>query len=147
MKKSVAITVKLITEERELEVAYSIRRAVFIEEQKVPAQMELDNFDKTASHVLAYIRRKAVGTARWRKTGKGIKLERFAVLKDCRRIGVGQALLEFILEHINSKETVYLHAQKAVIPFYERFDFQVEGELFSEAGILHRLMIYRRNSN
>ena len=66
MASETDITVKLVENDRELEEAFSIRRTVFIEEQNVPEVIELDSFDKTAAHILAFDREKLVGTARWR---------------------------------------------------------------------------------
>jgi len=136
------IKVKLVEDDEELEEAFSIRRAVFIEEQNVPEVIELDSFDNTATHILAYIKDEPVGTARWRATDKGIKLERFAVLKEFRKMGIGKALVQFTMELLDFDKQIYLHAQDSVVAFYEKFDFQVQGELFFEAGIPHRLMIY-----
>ena len=141
------ITVKLVESDWELEEAFSIRRTVFIEEQNVPEVIELDSFDKTAAHILAFDREKPVGTARWRSAGNGIKLERFAVLKEFRGMGIGKLLVQFIMEHLGSDKRIYLHAQESVVAFYEKFDFQVQGELFSEADIPHRQMIYNSNSD
>ena len=147
MASETDITVKLVENDRELEEAFSIRRTVFIEEQNVPEVIELDSFDKTAAHILAFDREKPVGTARWRSTENGIKLERFAVLKEFRGMGIGKLLVQFIMEHLGSDKRIYLHAQESVVAFYEKFDFQVLGELFSEADIPHRQMIYNSNSD
>jgi predicted GNAT family N-acyltransferase len=147
MESASEITVKFVENDWELKEAFSIRRTVFIEEQNVPEVIELDSFDKTAAHILAFDREKPIGTARWRTTGNGIKLERFAVLKEFRGMGIGKLLVQFIMEHLGSDKKIYLHAQESVVAFYEKFDFQVQGELFSEADIPHRLMIYNGERN
>ncbi len=140
------IRVKLV-EDEELEEAFSIRRAVFIEEQNVSEVIELDSFDNASTHILAFFKDKPVGTARWRTTEKGIRLERFAVLRKFRDMGIGKALVKFTIKHLDFHKQIYLHAQDSVVAFYEMFDFQVKGELFSEAGIPHRLMIYNSISS
>ena len=147
MESASEITVKYVENDWEMGKAFSIRRTVFIEEQNVPEVIEMDSFDKTASHILAFDRERPVGTARWRTTGNGIKLERFAVLREFRGMGIGKTLVQFIMEFLGFEERIYLHAQESVVAFYEKFDFQVQGELFFEAGIPHRLMVYNKDSN
>jgi len=134
------INVKIITSENNLKIAFAIRKKVFVEEQKVPEDIEWDEFEYNANHVLAYIQDKPVGTARWRQTRKGVKLERFAVLPEFRSFGVGKNLVQFILNELMNSETIYLHAQEHVIIFYEYFGFVKKGSKFFEADIPHWLM-------
>ena len=134
------INVKNITSENDLKIAFAIRKKVFVEEQKVPEDIEWDEFEKTSNHILALINEKPVGTARWRTTQKGIKLERFAVLCEFRSCGVGKYLVHFILKELIKSENIYLHAQEHVVKFYERFGFKNKGRRFFEAGIPHWLM-------
>jgi predicted GNAT family N-acyltransferase len=134
------INVKIITSENNLKIAFAIRKKVFVEEQKVPEDIEWDEFEYNANHVLAYIQDKPVGTARWRQTRKGVKLERFAVLPEFRSFGVGKNLVQFILNELMNSETIYLHAQEHVIKFYEYFGFVKKGSKFFEADIPHWLM-------
>ena len=84
------------------------------------------------------------GTARWRETEKGIKLERFAVLAVDRGKGAGTLLLKRVLEDVTplGKE-IYLHAQVSAMDFYLKAGFKVKGDGFEEAGIQHFLMIFR----
>lgn len=139
--------VKKITESRELQQAFGIREKVFVLEQNVPKEEEYDEFEETSRHFLAMDKQgQPCGTARWRFTDKGVKLERFAVLKECRGRGVGQALVVAVLEDINRHpqaegKTIYLHAQLSAIPLYEKFGFVKQGEQFSECDILHYRMI------
>ena len=136
------INVKIITSENNLKIAFAIRKKVFVEEQKVPEDIEWDEFEYSANHVLAYIQDKPVGTARWRQTRKGVKLERFAVLPEFRSFGVGKNLVQFILNELMNSETIYLHAQESVINFYSRLGFKRIGSQFYEAEILHQKMLY-----
>jgi len=134
------INVKIITSENNLKIAFAIRKKVFVEEQKVPEDIEWDEFEYIANHVLAYIQDTPAGTARWRQTQKGMKLERFAVLPKFRSCGVGKNLVHFILNELMNSETIYLHAQEHVVSFYKRFGFVKKGDKFFEADIPHWLM-------
>ena len=135
----------LITSPDDQELAYAIRKEVFVQEQMVDEREEYDEYEPTASHFLARQGGQPVGTARWRFTDKGIKLERFAVRASHRSAGVGSALVQAVLNHITTHpdaegKTRYLHAQLTAVPFYARHGFRETGEVFSEASILHRRM-------
>ena len=138
-----SIEIKQIANPTELEQAYAIRRQVFCVEQNVSEEIEMDEFDTVATHILAYVGSKPVGTARWRFTVEGAKMERFAVLKDARGKGVGEALVKYTLEKLIDNELIYLNAQESVIKFYEIFGFQVVGDRFYEANIPHKKMILK----
>ena len=129
---------------KELKRAFSIRRRVFVREQGVPEEIELDGDDQRASHLLARIRGRAVGTARLVIKNGRAKIGRMAVLKSYRGKGAGKALLKRAIESARKKKvkTIYLHAQIPVIGFYEKMGFQCVGRLFMEAGIPHRKMIF-----
>ena len=126
-----------------------IRDVVFIEEQAVDPEEEFDDFEASSRHFCGFFLEKPAGTARWRRTEKGIKLERFAVLKNYRNKGLGRALVAAVLKDVFEDnfqaEEIYLHAQVHAIPFYESCGFEARGETFSEAGILHRIMFYTGN--
>lgn len=127
--------------------AMQIRNEVFVQEQGVPASEEYDGFDDEAKHFIALHEREYAGTARYRRTEKGIKLERFAVLAKHRRKGVGEALLDAVMSDISrdiemGKAKIYIHAQTQAIPFWETEGFKVEGDEFIEAEIPHFKMVY-----
>jgi predicted GNAT family N-acyltransferase len=125
------------------DIAFEIRRKVFVEEQHVSREEEYDQFENSSTHYLVYDDDKPVGTARWRKTDKGIKLERFAVLKESRNAGAGKAILEKVLEDVMKlDEKIYLHAQITAINFYLKAGFIIEGDEFVEANIRHYKMNY-----
>ena len=96
------IKVRLATKREELDHAREIRKKVFIMEQNVPEDVEIDQYEDTSKHIIALIDNRFIGTARWRKTENGIKLERFAVLKEKRGLGIGNELVRFILEQIKA---------------------------------------------
>lgn len=139
-----SIYIKQILSNQELEQAFAIRQQVFCIEQNVSEEIEMDEFDDIATHILAYIDDKPVGTARWRFTTKGVKMERFAVLKDARGKGVGEELVKYTLDKLKDNEFIYLNAQESVIKFYEKFGFEVVGDRFYEADIPHKRMIWRK---
>ena len=123
--------------------AYSIRTRVFVKEQGVPEEIELDDDDQRAVHFLAFIDGKAVGTARVVIRHGNAKIGRMAVLKKYRRRGIGMRLLKrtiAIAKQQNAK-TIYLHAQVSVIGFYQAMNFRCIGPVFNEAGIPHRKML------
>jgi predicted GNAT family N-acyltransferase len=124
----------------ELELALAIRRAVFVDEQGVPAELEADGKDGDAEHYLARQGPLAVATARARRTDRGWKIERVAVLGAQRGLGVGMALVRGILDLAPAGLVPYVHAQESALGFWQRAGFVAEGPSFEEAGIRHRWM-------
>ena len=124
--------------------AFAIRQKVFIEEQGVPEGMEVDEFDPLATHALAFRKSHCIGTGRLVPLeGKCGQIGRMAVLPHYRNTGVGRALLERLTEQARSLgiQSLVLHSQVIAIPFYEKHGFQVQGDVYDEAGIPHRNMI------
>jgi len=135
-----------ITQPEELQAAFAVRKEVFIQEQGVADEEEFDVFDLTSAHFVAFDDAdNACGTARWRKTEQGIKLERFAVLIPYRGKGVGALLLQHVLDDIAQypeldAQTIYLHSQATAVDFYRKYGFQKVGDLFYECEIPHYKM-------
>jgi predicted GNAT family N-acyltransferase len=137
------IKVRRIDSGTDMGAAFAIRQKVFVDEQKVDPHLEYDEYEGTSVHYLASIDDLPVGTARWRETDNGVKLERFAVIKEYRDTGVGTALLVRVLADVEAlSKPIYLHAQVQVVSFYEKFGFQAVGNEFVEADIRHYKMIY-----
>lgn len=114
-----------------------IRFQVFVNEQHVPADMELDEYDARCDHLLAFDEQgTAVGTARLLPDGH---IGRMAVLAEHRGQGLGTLLLNDILALAQSRglRAIVLHAQIHAVSFYEKHRFQVVGDEFMEAGIPH----------
>lgn len=137
-----SLQVEKISDPSTFEQAVKIRELVFVLEQKVNKADEYDQFEESSTHFIAKLEGKPVGTARWRFTDKGIKLERFAVLKEARGKGIGKALVKAVLEDIlkekdSEGKVKYLHAQLDAIPLYEKFGFQKVGAMFEECKIQH----------
>lgn len=135
------INIKFVDNEEELDTCLSIRKKVFIEEQKISEEIELDDDQVNAISVCAIMNEMYVGTARYRETSSGIKLERFAVLHNYRGQGIGKALVKFMVDKIDGKKKIYLHAQEAVVDFYLPLGFEKINARFYEAGIPHWKMI------
>jgi predicted GNAT family N-acyltransferase len=134
------LQVNKIRTQEELESAFAIRRKVFVDEQGVDPKLEWDNED-VSTHFLALLDNQPCGACRYRKTEKGYKLERFAVLKEFRGRRVGQALVAAALDDIPDDSTIYLNAQVDAVSLYAKFGFSTIGEEFEEAGIKHYQMI------
>jgi len=131
------IEVRKVSDPAELEKVFAIRREVFVGEQNCPPELEWELEDES-THFLATVDEEPAGAARWRKTDKGYKLERFAVLKKFRGHGVGQALVQAVLNDLpQGADYVYMHAQIQAVTLYERFGFVKTGPQFEEAGIQH----------
>lgn len=135
-----------IKDKADLDAAFAIRKTVFVDEQKVPLDEEYDEFEDSSVHLIAKDEHgEGMGTCRWRQTDNGIKMERFAVLAEARKKGIGAQLVEACLASISSRPFAkgkkrYLNAQVSAIPLYAKFDFKEVGELFDECGIMHRQM-------
>ncbi len=124
--------------------AHQIRKLVFVEEQGVDPELEYDEFEDEAMHYLLYAEEAPVSTARWRISGEGIKLERFATLRDFRNRGLGSIMLkELMKDIIPMGRKIYLHSQLRAIPFYHRHGFKKTGKQFTEADIEHYKMEYK----
>jgi predicted GNAT family N-acyltransferase len=138
--------VKRISSKKDLEKAFAIRIRVFVREQGVPQEIEMDRDDKHALHFLAIESRKVVGTARVVMRRGNAKIGRMAVLKNYRGRGIGTQLLKraIVTAKEQGAQKLYLHAQVPVIGFYEAMGFHYVGRIFSEAGIPHRKMILTR---
>jgi predicted GNAT family N-acyltransferase len=119
--------------------AAPIRFTVFVEEQGVPADIELDEHDPACVHAVAFDGERAVGTGRLLPDGH---IGRMAVLKEARNRGVGALLLNELLEKAKEQgfAEVALSAQIHAARFYRRHGFVEEGPEYVEAGIRHQAM-------
>jgi predicted GNAT family N-acyltransferase len=137
-----------IQDKSHADMAFAIRQKVFVEEQKVDADEEYDEYESIATHYLVFVDDQPAATSRWRHTDKGIKLERFSVLSEFRNKGIGAALVKQVLSDVVPFEKlIYLHAQVAAMNVYARNGFEPIGELFYEANIPHYKMIYSLSVN
>lgn len=135
---------RLASWERDRKALRSVRFRVFVEEQKVPPELEWDTEDAGALHLLAEdIRCHPVGTARLLPSGQ---IGRMAVLSDWRGRGVGGHLLRDALRLAQARSfpRPWVHAQVHAEGFYRVHGFEPGGEIFSEAGIPHRRMDFAK---
>lgn len=124
-------------------IAFTIRKKVFVEEQRVPENLEIDKYEDEAIHFLAYVNGEPAGTARLRWLDEHTaKAERVAVIKRFRGNGLGRVLMDALEAAAKQKKakTVVLHAQTRARPFYERLGYEAYGDLFLDAGIEHIAM-------
>ena len=135
------LNIKFADNRLELETCLSIREKVFVKEQNIPVDIEMDDNNVDSVSICAIMNKKYVGTARYRVTSYGFKLERFAVLKEFRNQGIGKALVQFMFDNLNESRIIYLHAQEAVVDFYLSLGFKKINDRFFEAGIPHWKMV------
>ncbi|AXK65679.1 GNAT family N-acetyltransferase [Burkholderia sp. IDO3] len=122
--------------------AARIRDAVFVREQRIPPEWELDDEDPLSLHAVAYRvdtttgARRAVATGRLLPSGT---IGRVAVLADARGQGTGSAVLHALLDAARHRgePLVWLYALDAAVSFYERHGFVAVGEPFVEVGVRH----------
>lgn len=120
-----------------------VRETVFIDEQRVPRELEFDDRDPLCRHVLVFDGDEPVGTGRL-DLEYGGKVGRVAVVATHRRAGVGSALMQRL--HAIARERkhprLWCNAQLTAVPFYERLGYVSSGPTFVEAGIDHVRMEY-----
>lgn len=115
----------------------SVREAVFIREQGVPAELEWDEFDLGCRHALALsLRGEAVGCGRILPNGH---IGRIAVIQRWRKQKVGTTIMEALLDYARAHDykQVDVDAQTQALPFYRGFGFVEQGEEFIDAGLPH----------
>jgi predicted GNAT family N-acyltransferase len=125
------------------EAARAVRLAVFVEEQGIAPELEMDDRDATAVHAVAFdAQGVAVATGRLLPDAH---IGRMAVLEELRGQGVGATILRALMTIAASRgdRELQLHAQRSAVGFYERAGFVAQGEEYIEAGIAHRRMARR----
>ncbi|MDF2926873.1 MAG: GCN5-related N-acetyltransferase [Paenibacillaceae bacterium] len=137
-----------VSTQEELEACFSIRIKVFVEEQKVPSELELDEYDaspEASHHILLVDGDKPVATGRWKIYEEGTaKLQRIAVLKEYRSGGIGRLLMQALEDNAREAgmEEAVLDGQLYAEGFYQRLGYRtVSEEPFLDADILHVRMV------
>jgi predicted GNAT family N-acyltransferase len=127
----------------QMKQAHDIRRRVFIEEQHVPEEIEMDEDDAHAFHALAILDGKPVGCGRYVAHGNEVKIGRMAVLANLRTRGIGREILVYLMRIAGERgyRDAVLHAQMTAEGFYLKNGYAPVGEVFEEAGIAHRKMV------
>lgn len=134
---------KKITSEDDLNIAFRIRKEVFVKEQGVSEEIEFDLLDGQCEHILVYSDKKPVGTGRIRLVDGLGKLERICILQPYRKLGLGKVIiqaLEEIAEDMGISQ-VKLHGQTQVEGFYQKLGYETSSNVFMEDGIPHVLMV------
>ncbi|MEK3887354.1 GNAT family N-acetyltransferase [Bacillus sp. FSL K6-3431] len=132
-----------VTTEQQLQDAFKVRMKVFVEEQNVPSELEIDDLEAEATHFVLYNDDRPGGAGRFRVVENIGKVERICVLKDDRKAGAGARIMNAIEEYASSLQlqSLKLNAQTSAIAFYERLGYKVISEEFMDAGIPHKTMI------
>ena len=117
----------------------SLRYQVFVIEQKVPEDMEWDEFDQIAWHAIVTADNQTIGTGRLIIDDRIAKIGRMAVQSSRRNQGIGKSILKSLIQTAKEKgaQECILHAQTHAIAFYAKEDFEPHGPIFDEAGIPH----------
>ncbi|MCD8502354.1 MAG: GNAT family N-acetyltransferase [Bacillaceae bacterium] len=131
--------VKVVTNAKQRQDALDVRMKVFVEEQKVPAEEEIDEHEDTSTHFVVYDHNNAAGAGRLREYEGYGKVERICIDANYRKKGVGRLLMNAIeAEGIKQGFTKFkLYAQTHAIPFYESLGYHTSSEEFMDAGIPH----------
>lgn len=140
-----SVTVVKVKDKVGYEAAVAIRTEVFVREQHVPAELEIDAYENESIFFLAQYDQKPAATGRFRvKENVYLKFERIATRASYRRKGIGRLLMERMSEEgFKSFPSLLqiMHSQLDAVPFYQELGWQKIGTSFFEAGIEHFVMI------
>jgi predicted GNAT family N-acyltransferase len=122
--------------------ALKVRYEVFVEEQKVPEEEEIDQYESSSIHFVAYDRSEPVGAARLRKVDKGGKVERVCIKKSHRNLGIGLQIMQKMEEVAQAHDypALLLNAQTHAEAFYKKLGYETYSGEFLDAGIPHVAM-------
>jgi predicted GNAT family N-acyltransferase len=133
---------KLVSTKQEYEDALNVRKIVFVDEQNVPIEEEIDQYEDDCYHFITYNNDEPIAAGRLRKIQDGGKVERICVLKPYRKQGVGKLIMDAIekkAEQLNISP-LYLNAQTHAKHFYTNLNYKVISDIFMDAGIPHITM-------
>lgn len=137
------VIVETVETKKQMDEAFAVRYAVFVEEQNVPAEEEIDEFEEESVHFVAYENNIPIGAGRMRKGTDFIKVERICVLPPYRKTGAGRYIMKAI-EALGQEQNfaeAKLHAQTRAVPFYEKLGYTITSDIFIDAGIPHVAMV------
>jgi predicted GNAT family N-acyltransferase len=138
-----SLNIKVVTTEKELQDAFYVRKQVFVEEQKVPLEEEIDQFEDEAIHVVLYDEEQPVGAGRFRVVDGYGKVERICVMPSRRKSGAGKIIM-IEMENIARGKDLHklkLNAQTHAEGFYEKLGYKTVSGEFLDAGIPHVTMV------
>ncbi len=133
-----------VADKEDMNEVYALRIEVFVEEQNVPIELEMDDEDDVAVHFIADEEGHTVGCGRVIFCDRGARIGRLAVKKGFRGRGVGKELCEYILRYCEERgaKFIRLNSQLHAVGFYERIGFVRVGDIFLDAGIEHVEMYF-----
>lgn len=137
------VDIRVVSSKEDIAECLRLRRLVFIEEQQVPEDEEVDGDDDHCTHILACVDDMAMGAARFQYIGDKAKIQRVCVLAKARGTGLGTKLMRGVLDVIKSEQkvqTAVLGSQTHALAFYEKLGFSAFGDEYLDAGILHQDM-------
>lgn len=140
-----SIEVKKIDTELEYQQILKIRKKVFIDEQGVPASLEIDENESDAIYFLAKIENQAVSTGRIRSINNTVKFERIATLPEFRGLGIATKLMNCMQSYAKESypnSILIMYAQESAVSFYKKMGWKEEGDTFLEADIVHQKMTF-----
>lgn len=151
MTSAPAVSVKRVETHDELSRCLALRQAVFVVEQQVPVELELDEYDSVDAACIHFVATlgddpaRVVGTARMKVVEGKAKAQRVAVDKALRGQGVGRHVMRALESAARAKglTAVVLSSQVSAIPFYETLGYVAHGDVYEDAGIPHRDMTKR----
>jgi predicted GNAT family N-acyltransferase len=134
--------VEVVTDDIQLKDAFTVRSKVFIEEQNVPEEEEMDQYESESIHFVVYGGTVAIGAGRLRFVEDYAKVERVCILKEYRGTGVGKVLMEKMEEVASEKNfhKLVLHSQTHAEKFYSKLGYESYSDIFMDAGIPHVAM-------
>jgi len=137
------IEVIIVSNDQQLKDAYKVRKKVFVDEQHVPEEEEIDHLESKATHFVLYQEGNPIGAGRLRIVDGYGKVERICVLKESRASGAGKAMMDTIEAYANEQgiNLLKLNAQTHALPFYSKLGYEIVSEEFLDAGIPHKSMI------
>ena len=129
----------------------NIRKIVFINEQNVSLEEEIDEYDiiddEYVIHFAIYVNNKIIGTLRLLNNDDYVKIGRVAILKQFRKQGLGEFLIKEVITYTQSENIFdiknkffYLESQTQAIEFYQKLGFKEYGDIFLDANIEHKKM-------
>ena len=134
--------VEHVSTHKQIEDAFTVRKIVFVEEQQVPIDEEIDQYEETADHFVLYDNETPIGAGRFRSSENKGKFERICVLSSYRGTGSGALLMNEIEKFAIKKgfKTLKLNAQVHALSFYEKLGYHITSDEFLDAGIPHKSM-------
>lgn len=135
--------IKKVTTNEELALAFQIRKLIFVKEQGVAPEIELDEYDAICDHILILDDNNPIATGRIREIDGKAKLQRICVLPNYRGKGVGKLVIENLEKLAREKNllTSILNAQYHAREFYEKLGYETISDIFMEQNIEHVSMI------